>query len=102
MLFVFLVEPTLTMSNVYDAIGGVHDWDSLGAELGVSGSKQGQLRAQSSDSEMHKQSIIREWLSSHPAPSWDVVLEALYEAGPYEPRCHSILMEVKKLYGKGE
>ena len=90
------------MSNVYDAIGGVHDWDLLSIWLGVPGSKLEQLRAQSSDSEMHKQSIIREWLSSHPAPSWDVVLEALYKAGRYEPRYHSILMEVKKLYGKGE
>ena len=90
------------MSNVYGAIGGVHDWHWLIYELGVPSSKRDQLRAQSSDSEMRKQSIIREWLSSHPAPSWDFILEALYKAGYEEPRCHSILMEVKKLYGKGE
>ena len=70
--------------------------------LGVPGSRLDQLSQRSSDSVSSKQMMLREWITSHPAPSWDIVTETLYQGGLEHAGWHSILMEVKKLYGKGE
>ena len=98
----FLLDATLTLSNVSSALEAVKDWRYLGAWLGVPQSTLNQLSRQSSVSVGGKQMMLREWITSHPAPSWDIVTEALYQGGYSYPRWYSILMEVKKLYGKGE
>lgn len=100
--FCFPLDATLTLSNLSTAVNAVDDWRALGWQLGVPLSRLDQLRQQASDSVTGKQMMLHEWLTSHPAPSWDIVTEALYQGGFSYPWWHSILMEVKKRYGRGE
>ena len=104
MLFCFLLDATLTLSNLSSALEAVDDvdWYALSYQLGIPESRLDELKRQSSVSVSSKQMMLREWMTSHPAPSWDIMTEVLYQEGYYHPRWHSILMEVKKLYGKGE
>ena len=34
--------------------------------------------------------MVQKWLQNHPAPSWSLVREALYQRGYYEPNLHQI------------
>ena len=98
----FPLDATLTISNLSIAVKAVDDWRILGVLLGVPLSRLDQLQQQASDSVTGKQMMLHELLTSHPAPSWDIVTEALYRGGDFHPEWHSILMEVKKHYGRGE
>ena len=98
----YFLDATLTLSNLSTAVKAVDNWHSLGIWLGVPRSRLYQLSRQTSDSVTGKVMMLDEWLKAHPAPSWDIMTEALYRGGWEHPEWHSILMEVKKFYGRGE
>ena len=55
-----------------------------------------EIREQTSDATQQKKAFLERWLWDHPAPSWAVVAEALYQL-----REHRVLEQVKKTYITG-
>ena len=89
-------EPSLTLDNLTSVFDGVGDMDSVGAWLQISGSKQGELQQQY-DRQQIKRAFSVYFMSHHPAPSWLIIANALFETGE-----HGALEVVQKLYLKGE
>ena len=48
-----------------------------------------------------KRQMFYHFLTSHPAPSWQVVLEGLYQMGINDVKCHHMLQDVRRRYGRG-
>ena len=100
-------DDTLTITNLCNALSEVEDVYSLGFGLDVPDSKRDQIRSQYPTPAQQLQPMLDEWLTSHPAPSWRVVLEALYRMGNQygianEHLYHTILRDVQRQYGRGE
>ena len=55
-----------------------------------------EIRQQTSDATQQKKTLLERWLRDHPAPSWAVVAEALYQMEE-----HGVLEQVKKTYITG-
>ena len=81
------LDSTLTLQQLLVALRGVPDWISLGKWLDVPWSRLLVM--------MGIEAVLKEWLQSHPAPSWKLVAWALYRKG--ELTEHNVL---KQLYGK--
>ena len=85
-------DSTLTVWNLLSALQGVDDWKELGLWLDVPFSRRAVMSG--------KESMLEEWLQSHPAPSWKLVAWALYRSNDgISGRLieHNVL---KQLYGK--
>ena len=74
-------EPTLTVSNLYDALEEVKELNLIGYYLDIPKSKQKDINSQYSSDNQRKQAIIEEFVNNHPAPSWRLVAEFLYKIG---------------------
>ena len=72
-------EPTLTVSNLYDALKEVEELDKIGNGLNIPRSKQQDINSRYSTNSHPKQAIIEEFINNHPAPSWRLVAEFLYK-----------------------
>ena len=55
-----------------------------------------EIQQQDSDATQQKKTLLERWLWDHPAPSWAVVAEALYQIGERD-----VLEQVKKTYITG-
>ena len=73
-------------------------WGVVGLcdQLQVPYSVQGEIEQQTSDATQQKKTLLERWLRDHPAPSWAVVAEALYQM-----KEHGVLEQVKKMYITG-
>ena len=96
-----ILEPTLTLHNLCQALAEVEDWYRLSVQLCVPHSKRDEIKAQYPDRVEAKRQILHHFLVSHPAPSWRVVFEGLYQMGNVEVKCHHILQGVRRRYGRG-
>ena len=72
-------EPTLTVSNLYDALEEVKELDKIGNGLNIPRSEQQNINSRYSSDSQCKQAIIEEFTNNHPAPSWRLVAEFLYK-----------------------
>ena len=87
MSFLLPSEPTLMIANLKTALEEV-ELRHLGYILNVPESRWGGT----------KEAIIEEFIQNHPAPSWRLVADRLYEHGKYQ----TALQNVKRKYLKGE
>ena len=85
----FCPDSTLTVPHLLSALQGVADWQGLGVWLGVPQSRLVVMTG--------KESMLKEWLQNHPAPSWKLVAWALYRKLTDRLTSHGVL---KQLYGK--
>ena len=72
-------EPTLTVSNLYDALKEVEELDKIGNGLNIPRSKQQDINRRYSSDSQRKQAIMEEFINNHPAPSWRLVADFLYK-----------------------
>ena len=74
---------------------------SFGRLLCVPKSKLDEIKAKYPDSMEAKRQMLHHFLTSHPAQSWQVVFEGLYQMG--DVKCHHILQDVRRryVYGRG-
>ena len=77
------------MLHLLSVLQDIADWNELGAWLGVPRSRLNMMTG--------KESMLKEWLQNHPAPSWKLVAWALYRNTDDRLTGHSVL---KHLYGK--
>ena len=108
---VVLPELNLTPHNLSTVLDSMDDglWDYFGQYVNIPPSEQGRIRRQySSDSEC-KQAVISFLISSHPALSWRLVANALYQMGYMTTdiyggdgaSCHRALDHLQKLFPTG-
>ena len=83
-------DPTLTLDNLLTVLERVTNWKGLGLWLGVPPSRRDVMTG--------KESMLREWLDNHPAPSWELLAWALYMKGGGQLTEHSVLKH--HLYGR--
>ena len=106
----FPSDDTLTLNNLCNALSEVKDVTNLGGLgtwLDVPNSKCDQISSQYRTPAQQLQPMLDEWLTSHPDPSWRVVLEGLYRMGRTPGIAnghlyHTILRDVQRQYGRGE
>ena len=89
-------EPSLTLDNLTSVLDGVVNIVSVANWLQIPDSKQVQLHQQY-DMQQIKRAFSVYFMSHHPAPSWLVIANALWQAEE-----HGALEVVQKLYLKGE
>ena len=82
------LDLTLTLPNMLAALQDVTDWNLLSRLLDIP--KSGHVVMSG------KESMLQQWLQTHPNPSWKLVAWALYVSGGGMFNEHSIL---KQLYG---
>ena len=81
----FLSDSTLTLTNLCDALKDMEDVIGLGTYLNVPMSKLDQINRQYDIPLKQKQAtLLNEWLTAHPAPSWRVVAEAIYQSSKHD------------------
>ena len=83
-------DPTLTLDNLLTVLERVTDWKDLGRWLDIPLSRRKVMTG--------KESMLREWLDVHPAPSWELLAWALYRSGGERLTEHSVLKH--HLYGR--
>ena len=97
--YIFLcLDSTLTPTNLLTALTAVRNWSTLGLSLRlqIPNSVTTEIRQQTTDATQQKKTLLERWLRDHPAPSWGVVAEALYQEEE-----HGVLEQVKKTYITG-
>ena len=101
-------EPTLTVSNLYDALEEVKELDKIGDGLNIPRSKQQDINSRYSSDSQRKHAVLEEFINNHPAPSWRLVAEFLYKIDTRGRRLHhefgkylGALQTIKQKYLKG-
>ena len=100
-------EPSLTLDHLTSALEGLaedEDWKYLAMYMNIPYSKIEHIMTQFQNNKHCKEECLKEFLKSHPAPSWWVVAEALYIMGWYtdNPGYHTALERVVSMYPTGE
>ena len=101
-------EPNLTLHNLISVLEGVaedEDWETLSVDMDLPPSKAKHIRDQFQSNKLCKEESLKEFLKSHPVPSWWVVAEALYSTGRRmnNPAAyHTVLERVLSMYPTGE
>ena len=100
-------EPNLTLHNLISALEGVAEdvhWKFLAIYMNLPSSKRVAIMEQFQSYKVRKEESLKEFLKSHPAPSWWVVAEALYIMGGIMniPGYHTALERVLSMYPTGE
>ena len=98
----FPLEPTLTISNLYDVLEGVKQLNKLTTYFDIPKSKQLEIEKRCSNFHQHKQAIIEEFIHNHPAPTWRLVAEFLYTVDLGNGKYHAALQSLKQKYLKGK
>ena len=88
-------EPSLTLDNLTSVLDEVENMDGVADWLHIPRSKRGKLKQQY-DRQQIKRAFSAYFMSHHPAPSWLIIANALWE------KEHGALEVVQKLYLKGE
>ena len=101
-------EPTLTVSNLYDALEEVEELDKIAIFLDIPESKKQDINSRYSSDNQRKHTLIEEFVNNHPAPSWRLVAEFLYKINTgdslrYEyGKYLGALQTIKRKYLKGK
>ena len=83
------IDSTLTLQNVLIALKNMDKWSELGQWLNIPYSRSEVMTG--------KESMLKEWLQNHPAPSWKLIAWALYRSRGGQLTEHNVL---KQLYRK--
>ena len=104
----FPPEPTLTVSNLYDALKEVKELNQIGHGFNIPASKQKDINSRYSSDSQRKQAILEEFINNHPAPSWRLVAEFLCKINTGGSVIHpkfgkylGALQTIKRKYLKG-
>ena len=100
-------EHSLTLDHLTSALEGLaedEDWKPLARCMNIPRSKIEHIKTQFQNNKHRKEESLKEFLKSHPDPSWWVVGEALYLMGGYidNPAYHTALERVVSMYPTGE
>ena len=100
-------EPSLTLDHLISALEGLAEvkyWDYLAIYMNIPLSKIEHIQAHFQSIKHRKEESLKEFLKSHPAPSWWVVAESLYLIGWHtdNPANHIALDRVVNMYPTGE
>ena len=79
------------MDSVLEVMGKVEEWDGVGLELGVPGSKRTEIKEQSSTEMEQHLALTRYWINTDPDPSWEKLGKALYNSG--EERAATVMKQ---------
>ena len=100
-LHLLLLEPTLTLSNVTEAVKLVEDskWDTWGLPLflNIPLSKSREMMSRYRDVSQRKRAFLKHFLENHPCPTWKLIANAVYYEGEY-----GALEVIQRDYFKGE
>ena len=95
-------EPSLTLHNLNIALDTLPDrvWDGFGVTLSVPLSQLSEIRSQYSSGGERISALLHTYLTSHPAPSWQRVADALYilNGGVF----HTVLGRVQRMFPTGK
>ena len=104
----FLPELSLTQQNLSTVLESMDDilWGQFSHCVNIPVSEQERIRRQYSSASERKQAVISLFISSHPARSWKLVANALYQLGSRTvvgdgSSCHRALNHLKKLFPTG-
>ena len=100
-------ESNLTLHNLTSALEGVaedKDWRFLADLMNLPRSKSIHIKDQFQSYKLCKEESLKEFIKSHPAPSWWVVADAIYMIGwlRNNPAYHTALERVLSMYPTGE
>ena len=103
------VELSLTPHNLSTVLDSMDDglWEFFGQFVNITLSELVRIRTQYSSDSERKQAVISSLISSHPALSWRLVGNALYQmgfltgAGRDGASCHRALDHLQKLFPTG-
>ena len=104
-LHLLLLEPTLTLSNVTEAVKLVEDskWDKgtyrqpLPFFLDIPESKEMEMKSRYRDVSQCKRAFLEHFLEDHPCPTWKQIANAVYMIGEF-----GALEVIQRDYFKGE
>ena len=93
------------MTNLWSTLKGVGNWfeyegftvGGLATFLDVPYSKSSEIEDHPSSEPEKEQFLLNYWITTHPAPSWMVVAEALYQLMRAED-VHQVLEVVRRKY----
>ena len=91
-------ELSLTHDNLAEVQSKVKDWDIVGLpmQLGIQSELTKELEEKYPDPTQRTEALIKVFLDDSPAPSWELVCQALYTIGEYD-----VLEFVQNKYHKG-
>ena len=100
-------EPSLTLDHLTSVLEGLaenEDLQDLAWFMNIPYSKICHINTQFQNNKHRKEECLKEFLKSHPAPSWWVVAETLYLMGGLtdKPAYHTALERVVSMYPTGE
>ena len=81
------LSPGLTCDEVCSVLTQVDNWIEFGKCLDIPVSD---LKTIHRNQPNQVKEMVQKWLQNHPAPSWSLVQEALYQWGYYQPNLHQI------------
>ena len=91
--FFILLEPSLTLENIINALAQVKDLDEV---LYIPDSKVEEMEQLYPDLTQRQSALVQFWLDWYPAPSWELICLGLYAEKEYE-----VLEHVQNKYLKG-
>ena len=95
-------ESSLNLHNLNTALETLPDdeWDDFGDWLNVPQSQQDEIESQYSTERERKSALLHTYLTSHPAPSWQHVADALYRHR--DGKFHAVLERVQTMFPTGK
>ena len=95
-------EPTLNLHNLNTALETLPDeeWDDFGMWLNVPDPQRNKIRSQYSTERERKSALLHTYLTSYPAPSWQLVADALYRH--HGGKFHAVLERVQTMFPTGK
>ena len=95
-------ESSLNLHNLNAALETLPDdkWDDFGRGLNVPVSQRDEIRSQYSTKRERKSALLHTYLTSHPAPSWQHVADALYRYR--DGKFHAVLERVQTMFPTGK
>ena len=96
-------DPTLTPDNLTRILAIMADgeWDSFAHYINLPRSERDKIRLQYDSNRDFKLALPHVFISTHPAPSWELVAHALYQAGRYDGSCHRALKYLQQHFPTG-
>ena len=97
-------ELSLTSHNLSTVLDSMDDlwWDDFSRCVNIPESEVKRIRSKYSSDKECKQAAIDYLISSHPAPSWRLVANTLYQMGfLYGDSCHIALAHLQQLFPTG-
>ena len=98
----WISDSTLNLETLTCIFQDVEDWDKLGYYLDVPWSLRAKIENEHVCLGQRKSALLSEWLQSHPAPTWQLVGNALSWMGKSNIKLHTALKSVYSKYLPGK